>query len=249
MILYGLAIFGAFYAYLHYQIREREKQFETQTKIERARLEEREQVRKRTAADFHDELGHKMTKISLFVELAKRIAPAEEALQNYLGQVSDQTQVLSEGIRDFIWVLDPDKDSLFDAVLRLKDFGEELFAHTETSFRRPRDFHRNSPPFDYPLQMRRHLVLIFKEAMNNALKYASASQVRLSGERMEDHFLLVCEDDGLGFETDEKTKGGGYGLGNMQSRAKQMGGDLQITSVPGQGSRIALSVPIPHMGD
>lgn len=245
--LYALAILGVFYAYLRFQIREREKQFETQIQIESARLEEREQVRKRTAADFHDELGHKMTKISLFVELARRTAPAQETLQNYLGQVSDQTQILSEGIRDFIWVLDPDKDSLMDAVFRMKDFGEELFAHTDTAFRTI-GFSQEFEQIKLPLHMRRHLVLLFKEAMNNALKYAQASELLLGMKLQEDHFLIFCEDNGQGFEGG-KAQGGGYGLNNMRSRADQMGGQLEIQSELGKGTRIQVKVPLPHLGD
>ena len=248
LTLYILAVLGAFYGYLRFQIREQEKEFETVRQIEKARQDEREHVRKRTAADFHDELGHKMTKISLFVELAKRTAPAQEALHTYLGQVSDQTQILSEGIRDFIWVLDPEKDSLMDAVLRLKDFGEELFAHTDTAFR-TQGFSESLSDVRLPLQMRRHLVLIFKEAMNNSLKYAHASEVRLSSELINGHFLISCEDNGEGFEGGEKAKGGGYGLKNMISRAEQMAGELTIHSAPGEGTSILLEVPLPQMGD
>ncbi|MEM7368583.1 MAG: two-component regulator propeller domain-containing protein [Bacteroidota bacterium] len=245
--LYALAIVGLIYAYLRFQIREREKQFETQLQIESARQEEREQVRKRTAADFHDELGHKMTKISLFVELAKRTAPAQEALQNYLAQVSDQTQVLSEGIRDFIWILDPDKDSLLDAMFRMKDFGEELFAHTETAFRTV-GISQDFESIKLPLHMRRHLVLLFKEAMNNALKYADASELHLGVEKGKEQLVIFCKDNGVGFG-DGKAKGGGYGMKNMKSRAEQMGGQLAIQSEIGEGTKIQLNLPIPQMGD
>lgn len=246
-LLYTLFFLSLVYAYIRYQIRQREQQYETQRKIEIARQEEREQIRRRTAADFHDELGHRMTKISLFVELAKRTSPIQQTLQTYLSQVSDQTQILSEGIRDFTWMLDPDKDSLFDLVLRLKDFGEELFDHTQVVFR-TQGFLQTWDAIPLPLQMRRHLVLIFKEAMNNALKYAEASEVWLEVNVAENELHLSCIDNGRGIQ-DVKSKGSGYGLKNMKSRATQMGGNLDIISIPDQGTSIRLSVPLPQMRD
>lgn len=242
-LLYALLFISLVYSYIRYQIRQRERQYETQRKIEIARQEEREQIRRRTAADFHDELGHRMTKISLFVELAKRTSPIQESLHTYLSQVSDQTQILSEGIRDFTWMLDPDKDSLFDLALRLKDFGEELFDHTEVVFR-THGFLQSWQEIQLPLQMRRHLVLIFKEAMNNVLKYAEASEVLLEVNVADDTLELSCIDNGKGIR-EAKSQGSGYGLKNMKSRAAQMDGQLDISSEPDKGTIIRLTVMLP----
>ena len=87
-----------------------------------------ERVRKKAAADFHDELGHKLTKISLFSELLERslqnLRPSEV---EYLQRIGDLSSSLYHGMRDFLWTLDPEKDSLFEVAIRLKDFGDEFF--------------------------------------------------------------------------------------------------------------------------
>jgi hypothetical protein len=76
-IFYAAVFFGALLAYVRFRIKAATKELETQAKIERAKIEEREEVRKKSSADFHDEAGNKLTKISLFTELARNEAAAE----------------------------------------------------------------------------------------------------------------------------------------------------------------------------
>ncbi|MEM6802201.1 MAG: two-component regulator propeller domain-containing protein [Bacteroidota bacterium] len=244
--LYGLAFLGLISAYIRFQLRQREKELETKIRIEEAKQEERELVRKNTAADFHDELGNKMTKISLFLELAKRAESANENLQLYLRQVEENTQILSQGIRDFIWVLDPDKDSLYDILIRIKDFGDELFAYTDISFSCV-GIHPEQTIHKLSLNARRHMMLIAKEAMNNALKYAEASRVSCRTKVEGENFCLEIADDGKGFNS-EKVKQG-YGLKNIRDRAKKIGANAEIISEEGKGSCVRLTFSLTHMGD
>lgn len=234
------------YAFVHYRIQFRRQEIETRAKIEQAKLEERVLIRKRTAADFHDELGNRMTKIGLFVELARRFMANPQQLGPQLDQIAAHTRSLSEGVRDFIWVLDPDKDALYDSLIRLRDFGHEFFAHSPLQFR----FEGIQPAFSHyklPLEMRRHLLLIFKEGMHNALKYAQAQSVQLSCELQGRQCTITLADNGKGF--DYATVSKGYGLSNMQARAGQIGATLQIDSKPGGGTHISLTFEIPNMGD
>lgn len=244
--LYALAVLGLISAYIRFQLRQREKELETKIRIEEAKQEERELVRKNTAADFHDELGNKMTKISLFLELAKRAESANENLQLYLRQVEENTQILSQGIRDFIWVLDPDKDSLYDILIRIKDFGDELFAHTDISFS-CLGIHPEQTIHKLSLNSRRHIMLIAKEAMNNALKYAEAKKVSCKATVEGESFSLEISDNGKGFDP-EKVKLG-YGLKNIRDRAEKIGANAEIISEEGKGSCIQLNLSLTHMGD
>ena len=244
--LYFLSGMGLVLGFVRYRIREREKELETANMIERAKLEEREIVRKRTSADFHDELGNKMTKISLFVEMAKRSAPKQKELHTYLDQIGTNTQVLSEGMRDFIWVLDPDKDSLFDSLLRLKDFGDQLYEHTDITFR-IQGLSQDLQACKLPLEIRRHVVLLFKEAMNNSLKYAEADRVDMTIHQHQEQYEICFTDNGKGFNP--QITADGYGLQNMQSRAEKMRGKLDILSELGKGTTVCLTLDLPQMGD
>ncbi|MCB0784185.1 MAG: ATP-binding protein, partial [Flavobacteriales bacterium] len=93
------------------------------------------------------------------------------------------------------------------------------------------------------MAQRRDLYLIFKEAVNNAVKYGQAGTVRVSLARAAGRVQLIVEDDGVGFEpvvASSRNGTGGNGLPNMRRRAREMGGELTIASVPGNGTRISL---------
>ncbi|MEO0471560.1 MAG: ATP-binding protein, partial [Bacteroidota bacterium] len=229
-----------------YQVRKKEQELEMRANIERAKVDERERVRKNTAADFHDDLGNKMTKISLFVELAKRNAAEKDQLFRYLDQVGDQTRNLSEGMRDFLWVLDPEKDTLSDTLGRLADFGEQLFDLTDTAFYL-HGLHADLEKIILPLNQRRHLVLILKEGMHNVVKYAAASRVDLLVKIDDERAELQLIDNGKGFDLSAESQG--YGLKNMKARAEKMGGELEIFSEFHQGTKLYLRFDLPHMGD
>lgn len=129
----GLMAIVFILALLHeHRVKQRIKNF---WQIEQARRQENEQIRKQIARDFHDEFGHKLTNISLFTEILKQNlrATSPEDLK-YLNKISDASRSLSMGIRDFIWTLDPQKDSLYDVAMRLKDFGDALYSSAGIDF-------------------------------------------------------------------------------------------------------------------
>ncbi|NQY07673.1 MAG: two-component sensor histidine kinase, partial [Flavobacteriaceae bacterium] len=87
-----------------------------------------------------------------------------------------------------------------------------------------------------------NLFRILQEAIQNINKYAAAKQVRISFERADDHLDLSIVDDGKGFNVDKSRKGG-IGIKNMNSRAKKMKGNIEINSKTNQGTEIKVSVP------
>ncbi|MDX2250260.1 MAG: two-component regulator propeller domain-containing protein [Bacteroidia bacterium] len=214
---------------------------QSRIRLEKARTDEREQVRKNAAADFHDELGNKLTKISLFLELAKRQASLTQ--RPLLQKVETNVQTLSEGVRDLIWVLDPEKDSLYDTLVHLKDFGDALFEQTDITFR-TEGIRPDLEKIKIPLSTRRHLVLLFKEAMNNSLKYAGGNEVFFRANHYGERLTLSFQDRGKGLG--EEVLGTGYGLKNMRERAQKIGATLKIESLPEGGTLVELSLILPH---
>ena len=214
-------------------------------KIEQAKTLEREQFRKRTARDFHDEAGNKITKISLMTEVVKRQVDQQSPVTAMLIQIEENIQELRSGMRDFIWVLDPENDNLYDTLLRLKDFGNNLFEYSDCRF--------STVQFDDKLQkinlngnQRRHLLLIFKEAMNNCLKYANAKNATLEAKQVGNRVQLLFADDGKGFNIETAR---GNGLKNMQARAKKMNAELHIKIHSGTKVSLLLSNDITHLGN
>ena len=94
------------------------------------------------------------------------------------------------------------------------------------------------------MQTRRGVFLIFKELFSNVLKYAQATQVRVSPTFSAHRLELKTEDDGRGFDPAAPAQGGGQGLPNTQARAALLGGPLHLDTVPGQGTRWQLLVPV-----
>ncbi len=243
-VLYAV-IFGGLLRYFYLvRVRKRERQLAMETKLERALVQEREELRKENTADFHDELGSKVTKISLFLTLAERSLRENKDPSQWFAKMRSNIKDLSGSFRDLLWVIDPQKDSLGDAFLRLKDFGEDLFNNTEVDFRTS-GYETSYMDLLLDPQTKKQIVMIFKEAMNNCAKYSEGDRVELKLISEEHQSQFILTDNGKGFNVQNKSKG--RGLTNMMNRAKKIGAEIIITSSE-KGTRISLE-GIPHSRD
>lgn len=209
-----------------------------QVQLERVRTAEHARVRKKAAKDFHDELGHLATKITLFGEILRRNPDGA-----YLDRIIGTSKRLSSGMGDFIWTLDPERETLMDVVVRLKDFGDELFSNTGIAFRVD-GLEALPANLRLPMDWRRHLTLLFKEGMHNALKHARCTQVDLQVTCTDRHLTLSLSDDGVGFDQAETPTG--QGRGNMRSRAEALGGTFLLETAPGAGTTLGFSGRLPE---
>lgn len=245
---YVFIFFLSVYLFIRQRIRAATKEMEIKSQIERAKHNERERFRKKTSQDFHDEAGNKITKINLFTELAKAEAGNSMELNNFLRKIESNTRELSAGMRDFIWTLDPEKDTLFDTLMRLKDFGNSMFQDSGATFIME-GLSSRYHHIKLPMDMRRTILLIFKEAMNNCAKYANASKVVLKILVKGDLIEIIVKDNGIGFDPAEAIHQKGYGTKIMRERAEKIGGKLTIDSKKGGGTEIGLTCNLPHIGD
>jgi signal transduction histidine kinase len=206
--------------------------------IERAREQERDLMRRRAADDFHDELGHRLTKIGLYSEVVRRhLAGVSPEVSAWIARIVNESKHLSDDARDFLWSLGPEGDSLHDLMTYLGDFGVELFDRTDVEFRVDGV---TDAMHDVALSMesRRHIGSIFKEAMNNALRHSGGRHVTLVARLTEDDFEIELRDDGRGWQ--RTSVRAGNGLKNMELRARKIDGTIRIASSPGSGSTITL---------
>ncbi len=204
--------------------------------LERARIQEREAMRKKSAQDFHDEAGIKLTRIGLLTNTARQKSTNED-VQHLLNKIKENAQDLSSSMRDFIWVLDPEQDSLYDILQRLQDFGSKLFEYSNIAFKSdsiPEAYREHTLGFEE----KRHIMLIFKEAMNNSLKYSEAETITLSVKKNEKEVHITMQDDGKGFDISSRQDS--YGLRNMKSRAEKMNAGFKLHTVPGGGVKIVV---------
>ncbi|HMQ69782.1 MAG TPA: two-component regulator propeller domain-containing protein [Ignavibacteria bacterium] len=215
--------------------------------LERIRENERELMREQASRDYHDELGHKLTRISLYSRrINKKLRPTANGLTEDLNSIVDTTNSLQSGAKDLIWAMNPKEDTLYDFTVRLKDFGNELFENTGINFMTEgfSDEYRN---VNLHMNSKRHLIYIFKEGMNNILKYSRCSNVKLSFhyDNNSNELEVTLKDDGIGFDPAHCTKG--YGLRNIYSRSKQIDAGINIFSEDHKGTAIKLNIKLEKM--
>lgn len=212
------------------------------------RLIELERVRTRIATDLHDDIGASLSRMAILSEVVKRQKGTNgEQSTAMLSEIADSARGLVDSMSDIVWSIDPRRDDLRNVVQRVRQFASDVLEaqSIEWDFRVPQELDR----IRLGPEQRRHLYLIFKEAINNIARHADCRRVSLS--ITFDARSLVCEitDDGSGFvrkAPDEASSNGrgGHGLPNMQARARELGGRLEVDSKPGAGTRLKLTFPL-----
>lgn len=242
---FRLAIFGACILLgvsIQYVVNRRKQN--RQALLDRLRREEQTKVRIRTAEDFHDEVGNRLTRINVLTNvLQKKLGLMSPEAKRIIEQIKDNTNQLYGGTRDILWSLEPTSDNLYEILHRIRDFGGELFQDTEVDFY----FYGTDEKwrkFRLPMDMSRNLIMIFKEALNNTLKYSNATKVKLEASVRDMNVLqLMLTDNGRGFDLETVQKG--HGIDNMNVRAKRINGILYIDTKPGKGTIITLTFRLP----
>jgi signal transduction histidine kinase/ligand-binding sensor domain-containing protein len=205
-----------------------------------------EKERTRIARDMHDEVGAKLTRLSLLSEMVVGHPELSLSAQEDVGEISNTARETIRSFEDIVWAINPRNDTLADLVHYLCRFAEDYFdaSPVRCGFDLPADI----PGFPLPTEVRHHVFLAAKEALNNVLKHARASQVRVRLVLEPAVFKIVIEDNGCGFDpvAPPKRSGGGNGLGNMRDRLAGIGGRFDCDSQPGRGTCIVFTVPIPR---
>lgn len=99
------------------------------------------------------------------------------------------------------------------------------------------------PPYILTAEERHNLFLAFKEALNNIVKHASASEVRIRVQLREGDCILAIEDDGRGFDA-HSARPDGNGLHNMRERLNTIGGTFELSSLADQGTRLQMTISL-----
>jgi ligand-binding sensor domain-containing protein/signal transduction histidine kinase len=207
-------------------------------------LEQRHAVEKeraRIAKDMHDQIGAGLTQVGLLGELVKREAGNPQRLHALAGKICDVTREQAQTLDEIVWAVDPKNDVLNSLAAYLAVYAEEIFRMVDVRCRL--DIPPGLPPSPVSAEFRHNLFLTVKEALNNILKHAEASEVRV--RLMVNGFLLyvLIEDNGKGFVISDCSPLGN-GLVNMRERIEAMGGRFEISSKPDEGSRVSFHVPL-----
>jgi len=202
-----------------------------------------EGIRRQIATDLHDDVGAGLSQIAILSEVAQRKDKQEAA--PLLSESATLARALRESMGDIVWAVDPGRDRLSDLVQRMK---QAAFNALQSNGLRV-EFSAPGPTEQARIPLlpdrKRHLLLIFKEAVTNVARHAQASHVRASLTLNGHALQLTLEDDGRGFDPVSHNRGNsGQGLDSMRRRAAAINGRLLVDSAPGRGTRIQLDVPL-----
>lgn len=212
------------------------------------RLAELETVRSRIATDLHDDIGASLTQIAVLSQVAQAKSTDAAAAEPLL-KISDVSNELVGTMSDIVWSINPAKDHVSDLTQRMRRFASDVLSPLGIGF--SFDAPRTETEKTLNTNVRREVFLIFKEAVNNIVKHASARRVRITLGVSDDRLEMSIEDDGRGFDVSSTDFGadsgfryGGTGLDSIRRRAKVLGGELRIDSALTEGTELTLSIPI-----
>jgi signal transduction histidine kinase/ligand-binding sensor domain-containing protein len=199
-------------------------------------LQRENALRARLAADLHDEVGSLLTRVTMQAELLREF---QQGPAPRLATLVEDSRAAASTVRDIIWSVDAEADTLAALVDRIRDHLDATARATD----RVLTLHDHDLPtlLDQPLPpiVRQHTYLIFKEAVTNALKYSPpGSDIRVL-LRYDDELLLSVNNEGVAAANSRA----GQGLRNMRHRAQLMRAELSTGPVP-NGWQVRLSVPV-----
>lgn len=211
-----------------------------------------EQERLRISRDLHDHLGAGLTRISLLNELVRQGLNTDHPAATAIRKIDRTTLHLIRAVDELVWAVNPGKDNPDDLTAYLCNYAAEFLnpTHIRCRFDLPAEL----PAVVVPSEIRHALFLVVREALNNVVKHASATEVRLRirMDRRRDHnrepdcvFLsVVLEDDGQGYAPDTVRKAAS-GIENMKQRAESAGGRCSIVTAPGRGTSVRVELDLP----
>jgi two-component system, NarL family, sensor histidine kinase DevS len=205
----------------------------------RQQVESAEKERERWARELHDEALQSLaaTRISLATALQSsgegRAARIESAAEGAIAQLESQINELNRLIND----LRPAALERLGLAGALEALAEESSARGGVEVAASVEIEGDLEPDEERLIYR-----LVQEALTNVLKHANASKVELGAEEGEGEIRIIVRDDGKGFDTGTST--GGRGLTGMQERIELIGGEIAVSSKPGEGTKISARVPL-----
>ena len=218
-------------------------------RLEREHAVERERMR--IAKDLHDEMGPELTGITLLSDLAQGVDAPPDEVKSDVRKIGDMARGLSRSLSEIVWAVNPRNDSVESFVSYVCHFAEEYLR--PAGIRCLLDIPDTSLTHELTMEIRHNLFMVIKEALNNVVKHASATQVQIRFEMNTASFKLTLEDNGCGFKSPATAMSErethvtprrpvGNGLENMRQRIESLGGRFTLQSAPHAGTRIELEL-------
>ena len=201
-------------------------------------LRVQEEERKRISRELHDETGQALMVIRLYLGMMETGTTAN----NIKGKLRETVAVVDrtiEGIRRIIGKLSPLVLQELGLVAALRKEAKDLTKNTgvKTRVMIPEEVGRLAPGAEQAIYR------VVQEALHNVAKHAQASNVTVQMLREGQTVHVVVEDDGIGIQGRNNSRGHSFGLSGIKERIAMLGGFSRVVSAKGKGTRLEITVP------
>jgi signal transduction histidine kinase len=244
----GLALVLGLMGYLfnnQQRLKNRQLQKEGELKAALAKIEIQNKLQEqhlRISRDLHDNIGAQLTFIISSIDNLKfGFTDISEKLGVKLSSISNFTSQTIYELRDTIWAMNKENITYEDLQARIANFIEHAknaSQKTDFSFNIADDVDKTHI---FTSVEGMNVYRIIQESVNNALKYASATEIKVQVFKEKNHFQIKVADNGGGF--DQSTVAMGNGLNNMKKRAREIGGNIECFSKINEGTTLILNFP------
>ena len=198
-----------------------------------------EQQRNKITADLHDDIGATLSSLQINSAVANQLLNKNpKEAQKVLDKIETQSQNLADKMGDIIWSLKPGKEEFMTISTRVKNFVNEILGSTNIKYSIQTELVLDNLIKD--ITLRKNIVLIMKEGVNNVAKYSKASKLDIKLGWVNNIITIEIIDNGIGFEINEAS---GNGIANMRKRVEELNGNFNITSIVKQGTTIYVNIP------
>jgi signal transduction histidine kinase len=202
------------------------------------------QLRSKISRDLHDDVGSTLSSVKAYSEILND-NPDNLVVANLIKE--DATEMI-ERLEVIAWAANPEDDSFGSFINKVHRFANSVCHYKNIQLNI--NTSNISNDIIMPGEIRQNLYLVIKEAINNTAKYSSATSCNINAAISSGRFIIEISDNGKGF--DDTMKGTGHGLNNIQSRIKEIGGELTLASIPRVGTQLKAQLPYPfqiaHVG-
>lgn len=199
--------------------------------LERQRELDRE--RQRISREMHDDIGAGLTQITLMSEFAKS---KNGTTQKELDEIAGTSRKLVSAMSEITWSLNPDNRKLEQLLSYLREQLSKQLEYSGIDYQI--EFPDNDPQVVLSNEVRRDILLIMREIVNNSIRHSQANHVKIQAGIRSGNLVFEVADNGIGFNPERAFSGNG--LKNIKDRALRAGANLSIESQPGGGSRFEL---------
>ncbi len=206
------------------------------------REKEAEQLRVRISRDIHDDMGSNLSRLALQSEMlaSGRINNADD-VRHSLIEIAEYSRTVVNDLGEIVWSVTPQQDTLQSLIDFMQKHLDKYLKETGIVYHS--DFKIDNGALQLRPDIKRNLFLVFKEALNNSVKYAHSKNIIVKIQVLNSVLEMIVADDGKGFNVEEK-RNSGNGLGNIYERIKSIGGETKIISSPDNGCEVLVKVTI-----